>query len=90
MRLTPETERSQGSNMKLAPPGPARIVIDQHYPPSFYAALLHVSVSTIVRAFRDRPGVIKLADESKNGKRTRVELRIPYKVFEQYCAEHSR
>jgi hypothetical protein len=76
--------------MKLAAtPGPVPIVIDQHYPPSFYAALLHVSVSTIVRAFRDRPGVIKLAVESNNGRRTRVELRIPYKVFEQFCAERS-
>jgi hypothetical protein len=69
---------------------PAPIVIEQHYPPSFYAALLHVSVSTIVRAFRDRPGVIKLAEESKNGKRTRVELRIPYEVFKEFCAERSR
>ena len=77
--------------MKLAAiSGPAPIVIDQHYPPSFYAALLHVSVSTIVRAFRDRPGVIKLAPESKNGKRTRSELRIPLKVFQEYIAERSR
>ena len=68
----------------------APIVIDQHYPPSFYAALLHVSVSTIVRAFRDRPGVIKLAEESKNGKRVRVELRIPYKLFQQFCEERSQ
>jgi len=28
--------------------GPVPIVIDQHYPPSFYASLLQVSVSTIV------------------------------------------
>jgi hypothetical protein len=76
--------------MKPAASGPAPIVIEQCYPPSFYAALLHVSVSTIVRAFRDRPGVIALGEESKNGKRTRVELRIPFKVFEQYCAERSR
>ena len=70
--------------------GPAPIVIEQHYPPSFYAALLHVDVSTIVRAFRDRPGVIRLGEESKNGKRTRIELRIPYKVFEEFCRERSR
>ena len=87
----PRAETSQAPKMKLnATTGPTPIVIDQHYPPSFYAALLHVSPSTIVRAFRDRPGVIKLAVESKNGKRTRVELRIPYRVFELFCAERAR
>jgi hypothetical protein len=77
--------------MKPSPPaGPAPITIDQCYPPSFYAALLQVSPSTIVREFRDRPGVIKLAEESKNGKRTRAELRILYQVFLEYCAERSK
>lgn len=59
---------------------PEPIVIDQHFPPQFYAQLWGISVSTVVRWFQDLPGVLKLNEPSKNGKRSRVELRIPHSL----------
>jgi hypothetical protein len=56
------------------------ITIDPHYSPQFYAELWGIHVSTVVRWFQDRPGVLKLSSPSKNGKRARVELRIPFSV----------
>ena len=65
---------------------PALVSIDQHYSPQFYAELWGVSRDTIVRWFQDRPGVLRLSEPGKRGKR-RVELRIPYrlacKVYEE-------
>jgi hypothetical protein len=65
---------------------PALVNIDQHYSPQFYAELWGVSRDTIVRWFQDLPGVLKLSEPGKRGK-TRVELRIPYrlacKVYEE-------
>lgn len=65
---------------------PALVNIDQHYSPQFYAELWGVSRDTIVRWFQDLPGVLKLSEPGKRCK-TRVELRIPYrlacKVYEE-------
>jgi hypothetical protein len=59
---------------------PQPIVIDPHYSPQFYAELCGTSPSTVVRWFQDADGVLKLSTPSKNGKRTRVELRIPHSL----------
>jgi hypothetical protein len=65
--------------MKKATPEPVStpVMIDPHYSPRFYAELWNLSVSTILRWFRDEVGVLKIGVASKNGKRTRIELRIP-------------
>jgi hypothetical protein len=55
-------------------------VIDQHYTPQFYAELWGMSASTVVRWFQDKEGVLKLRKAAKNGKRSRIELRIPYSL----------
>ena len=60
--------------------GPQPIVIDPHYSPQFYAELWGTSPSTVVRWFQDIDGVLKLGTPTKNGKRTRIELRIPYSL----------
>jgi len=39
-----------------------------------------MSASTVVRWFQDKEGVLKLSSPAKNGKRSRVELRIPYSL----------
>ena len=65
-------------NSALADPRP--IVIDPHYSPQFYAELWGMSPSTVVRWFQDLDGVLKLGEPSKNGKRARIELRIPYSL----------
>lgn len=69
---------------------PALIIIDPHFPPSFYAALWGLDQSTVTRWFRDAPGVLKVGKESRNGKRARMELRIPYSVAEREHEARSR
>jgi len=56
------------------------VVVDPHYSPQFYAELWGMSPATVVRWFQDMDGVLKLGEPSKNGKRARTELRIPYSV----------
>ena len=59
---------------------PDPIVVDPHYSPQFYAELWGTSVSTVVRWFQDLPGVLKLGEAARNGKRSRIELRIPFSL----------
>jgi hypothetical protein len=66
------------------------IVIDQHFSPQFYAELWRVNASTVVRWFQDLEGVLKLSTPSKNGRRTRIELRIPFSLAMRVYGERSR
>jgi len=59
---------------------PQPVIVDPHYSPQFYAELWGMSPSTVVRWFQDIDGVLKLSAPAKNGKRTRVELRIPHSL----------
>jgi hypothetical protein len=59
---------------------PQPVTIDQHYSPQFYAELWGTSPSTVIRWFQDMDGVLHLSKPGKNGKRVRVELRIPYSL----------
>jgi hypothetical protein len=65
------------------------IVIDPHYSPQVYAELWGISVSTVIRWFEDREGVLKLSKPAKNGARSRVELRIPLSLAMQVYREHT-
>jgi hypothetical protein len=69
---------------------PQPILIDPHYSPQFYAELWGMSVSTIIRWFQDIEGVLKLSKPAKNGKRSRVELRIPCSVAMRVYGERTR
>lgn len=69
---------------------PEPIMIDPHYTPGFYAELWGLDVSTVVRWFRDMEGVLKLSKPSRNGKRSRVELRIPYSLARRVYLERTR
>lgn len=73
---------------KVSQPEP--ITIDPHYSPQFYAELWGTSASTVVRWFQDRDGVLKLNGPARNGKRTRVELRIPFSLAMQVYREHTQ
>jgi hypothetical protein len=73
---------------KLTPPEP--IVVDPHFSPQFYAELWGMSVSTVVRWFQDLEGVLKLNKPARNGKRSRVELRIPFSLAMQVYREHTQ
>lgn len=66
----------------MSQPGtePQPVIVDPHYSPQFYAELWGTSSSTVVRWFQDMDGVLKLNKPTKNGKRSRVELRIPHSL----------
>jgi hypothetical protein len=66
------------------------VTIDPHYSPQFYAELWGMSPSTVIRWFQDRVGVLKLSKPARSGKRTRVELRIPFSVAMQVYREHAQ
>lgn len=53
------------------------VTIDPHYSPRFYGELWGVSESTVLRWFQDQPGVLKCGTAAKNGRRRRVEIKIP-------------
>jgi hypothetical protein len=71
-------ERENAVNRIAIEPQP--VVIDPHYSPQFFAELWGTSPSTVIRWFQDMEGVLKLNKPAKNGKRTRIELRIPYSL----------
>ena len=75
--------------MTKRPIPPEPITIDPHFSPQFYAELWGTSRSTVTRWFQDMPGVLKLNNPSKNGRRTRVELRIPYSLAMKVYEEHT-
>jgi hypothetical protein len=69
---------------------PDNVVIDPHYSPQFYAELWGIAASTVVRWFQDEPGVLKLSAPARNGRRTRVELRIPFSLAMRIYRERTR
>ena len=69
---------------------PLPIPIDPHYSPQFLAEWWGMSASTVVRWFQDLDGVLKLSQPSKNGRRTRVELRIPFSLAMRVYRERTR
>ena len=66
------------------------VQIDPHFSPKFFSELAGVDESTILRWFRDMPGVLKVGQESKNGKRTRIEIRIPLSLWHRVYAEKTK
>lgn len=66
------------------------ITIDPHFSPGFYAELWGVSESTVVRWFQDLPGVLKLSKPSRKGRRSRVELRIPFSLAMEVYRERTK
>jgi len=69
---------------------PLPIPIDPHFSPPFYAELWGISVSTVVRWFQDLEGVLKLSRPTKNGRRTRIEIRIPFSLAMRVYRERTR
>jgi hypothetical protein len=66
------------------------VTLDPHYSPQFYAEWWGTSSSTVVRWFQDMEGVLKLSKPGKNGRRSRVELRIPFSVAMRVYNERTR
>ena len=63
---------------------------EAHYSPRTLAECWNLNQSTVVRWFQDLPGVLKLAEESRNGKRTRCEIRIPASIAEKVYREKTK
>jgi hypothetical protein len=79
-----------GGSARVLQTEPLPIPIDPHFSPQFYAELWGLSASTILRWFQDLEGVLKVSQPSKNGKRTRVELRIPFSLAMAVYRERTR
>ena len=69
---------------------PSPFPIDPHYSPLVYAELWGISVSTVLRWFQDLDGVLRINLPTKNGKRTRTELRIPFSLAMRVYRDHTR
>jgi hypothetical protein len=66
------------------------VTVDPHYAARFYAELWGISESTVLRWFQDLTGVLKCSKPSRNGRRTRVEIRIPFSLAMRVYAERTR
>jgi|YNPMSStandDraft_1061717.scaffolds.fasta_scaffold26926_2 hypothetical protein len=77
-----------GDGRQAQSPAAHSLALEKHFSPRFFAELWGVSESTIVRWFRDEPGVLKLS--RKQGTRTRCELRIPLAVALRVYQERIR
>jgi hypothetical protein len=77
--------------MPVFTPNPVQPVpIDPHFTPQFYAELWGLSPSTVTRWFQDEADVLKLSQPTRSGRRSRVELRIPFSVAMRVYQERSR
>lgn len=83
----PRTTTAAGGTQRESP---LPIPVDPHYSPQFLAELWGTSPSTVVRWFQDLEGVLKLSKPSKNGKRTRIELRIPFSLAMRVYRDRTR
>ncbi len=76
--------------MSSARRDPLPTQIDPHFSPQFFAEWWGISESTVIRWFQDMEGVLKIGEPSKNGKRVRIELRIPWSLAMLVYREKTR
>jgi len=61
--------------------------LERHYTATEVAKLWRLSLDTVRNLFRDYPGVLKLAQPPRRGRRTYTTLRIPESVLQKRHAE---
>lgn len=61
---------------------------EECFTPAEIARTLKVKPQTVVRIFRNEPGVIEFGSDETLYKRKRKFIRIPKSVLERYLAEH--
>lgn len=61
-----------------------RVCTERHYTPQEVADILHIDPQTVVRLFRDEPGVIEFGSDATLHKRKRKFIRIPHSVLERF------
>lgn len=64
--------------------------LERHFTPQEIADLWRVDENTVRRIFLDEPGVLRLGNLSKRGKRSYVTLRIPATVLERVYRQRTR
>ena len=64
-------------------------MLEPHRSIRFFAEAWGLSEDTIRRWFQDQPGVLKVG-ESKRGRRSRIELRIPQSVADAVYREKTK
>lgn len=62
--------------------------MEQHFTTAEIAEKWNVNLVTVIRMFRDQPGVLRLGAPNSRRRRTRSELRIPRSVVDRVYAEH--
>ena len=63
---------------------------ERHLTPQEIAELWRVDENTVRRIFIDEPGVLRLGNLSKRGKRSYVTLRIPAAVVERVYRQRTK
>ena len=63
--------------------------IEKYWTPGQVGKALQLDTTTVIRKFRDYPGVLKLEHRLRN-KRPYVTLRIPDSVLQRFLRERSR
>jgi len=68
----------------------ARIMtaIPEYLTPKEVADILRVHPDTVIRRFRDRPGVLNLGSDESRFKRRYSTLRIPREALEKFIIEN--
>ena len=59
------------------------IAKERHYTPQQVAAIWNVSVDTVIRRFRNEPGVLEIGNNETLHKRRKKLMRIPESVLER-------
>ena len=69
-------------------PAQKPIATERHYSPREVADIYNVSVDTVIRWFRDVPGVIVVGNGETLYKRRKQTMRIPESVLQQFHEQH--
>lgn len=63
---------------------------ERHYTPRQIAELWQLDTRTIRELFRDEPGVLKIGESGRRGRRDYITLRIPESVLLRVHQQRSR
>lgn len=63
--------------------------LEKHFTPQYLAKRWGIHPTTVVRWARDREDVLRLGTPGRNGKRTRIELRIPASAAQRIYKERT-
>lgn len=66
------------------------LAFERHFTAEQLADLWNLDPTTIRKIFQDQPGVLKLGESSRRGKRPYVSIRIPESVARRVHAERSK